>query len=199
MQWLIRTIEFLPSVVIGVVVHEFSHAWVAHLCGDDSAKAAGRVTFNPFRHFDLIGFLTLLVFRFGWANPVPVDSRRFRNYHLGMFLVSIAGICANFITALVCSYFWVYSLDSPSYWLRNFFEMTLILNLNLAVFNLFPIPPLDGSNILLSFFSPKTANEVNRYRQTATLVLVMLVVSGVLTKIMVPLVSAIANWMVRLW
>lgn len=144
------------TLIIAFTIHEFAHAWAATELGDDTARVMGRLTLNPLAHLDPIGALMLLVFRFGWAKPVPFNPYRLRTGpKLGMLLVAAAGPFSNFIMALLAAIpfrlGWLPLnsavtgfLPSPSLFLILF----IIINLNLMLFNLIPIPPLDGSKIL---------------------------------------------------
>lgn len=180
---LIVLFAFLISIVVAIVFHEFAHAFVAHKNGDDTAKMAGRMTLNPAAHFDLIGFLFLLLVGFGWAKPVPVDERNFRNIKKGKILVSIAGVCANLILALISIGLYVLFasiLDTSIYiWLFVvlLFRYMAYINLMLAIFNFLPIYPLDGFNLIASFtsYGNKFVNFMYRY---GSLILILLLLVG---------------------
>lgn len=155
----------LPAVIIAITVHEFAHAFVAYKLGDKSAKAMGRLSLNPIKHIDPVGFLCLLLFRFGWASPVPVNARNFKNPKLGLFLTSIAGPLSNLILAFGgCFVYTAFSLLAQfcttnflviSYALiSNAIGAFCLINVTLAIFNLIPLPPLDGFK-LLSLIIPK--------------------------------------------
>ena len=153
------------ALVFALVLHELGHAAAALYFGDDTAKRMGRLTLNPLSHLDPLGTLLLLFVGFGWAKPVPINSLRFRNYRLGLFVVSIAGIVVNLILAVLAMLALkaLFALDPRAVIAAFQGANTLIgslalavyyfasLNLVLAVFNLLPIPPLDGSKILQSF------------------------------------------------
>jgi Zn-dependent protease len=148
-QFFILIFAFLSAIT----VHEFSHAWVAYLLGDDTAKRFGRLTLNPFAHIDLFGFLFLLFFRIGWAKPVPMDARNFAYPRIFSVLAGLAGPFSNFIFALFLLYVTYYLPSSylpitlaPAY--TTFLKTTVWINVMLGVFNLLPLPPLDGSHII---------------------------------------------------
>lgn len=150
---MIEMIIFVIIILFAITVHEFSHAAAADLMGDPTPRLAGRLTLNPIKHIDPIGFLMLLIVRFGWAKPVPINPYNFRDPVRGEMVVSFAGPLSNFLcawlVAVLMRFFPVifqmngYVHDSVSYFIW--------INLALAVFNLLPIPPLDGSHILEPF------------------------------------------------
>lgn len=138
----------LPAVFIGFSFHEFAHAFVANLLGDDTAKSRGRLTLDPMSHIDPLGIIMLILFRFGWAKPVPVNPSNFKNRKKGMLLVSLAGPVMNFLIAFVALlvYALIYSkFGSMNRVMYNIFINIYFINIGLGIFNLIPLPPLDGS------------------------------------------------------
>jgi len=145
----IKTLGFLIGLLIAITVHEFMHAYTANLLGDPTAKWQGRLSLNPIRHLDLFGTLFLLIVGFGWGKPVPVNPNNFENPRLGELLTSLSGPFSNIITAFI------FSLPLrffPNAAFAPFFNLIIYINLVLCVFNLLPIPPLDGSKILWVIF-----------------------------------------------
>jgi len=146
-------------LLLSLALHEWSHAITALWMGDSTAKEQGRATLNPLKHLDLTGSAMILLVGFGWARPVPIYPPNFRYYRLGLFLVSIAGIVANLLiaTALALALRWMLAsgyLENPSSVALLLAQVAVVaasINLTLAVFNLLPIPPLDGSKIVQSF------------------------------------------------
>ncbi len=174
------------ALLFALVLHELGHAVAALWAGDPTAKNMGRLTLNPLKHLDPLGTLLLLFVGFGWARPVPIDPRRFRHYRVGLFVVSIAGIAVNLILSLLTGILLsrlVY-VSGGALYLQPGVSQTIasallyfgIINLVLAVFNLLPIPPLDGSKILQSLL-PASAQpflwQLERY-SLITFVLIML-------------------------
>lgn len=150
-------LSFTFAVILSLTVHEFSHAYVSHKLGDDTAKINGRMTLNPMAHFDIVGLLSFLILGFGWAKPVPVNAYNFKNIKRDTLLVSLAGIFTNFIFFFVfypLSLIMFKILQSNQhiiiYILYNLFFFIYEANLVLMVFNLLPVYPLDGFNALAS-------------------------------------------------
>lgn len=141
----------LVAIVLSIMLHEVAHGLVALWNGDDTAKRAGRLNLNPVSHFDPVGFLMLIFLRFGYAKPVPVNPYNFKNRKVGMFTVSIAGVTLNLLLAFFC--YPLYVVCSGIVYLNTFLLYMVVINLNLAAFNLLPLYPLDGYRILSCFIS----------------------------------------------
>lgn len=144
------------SLILAITFHECSHAYVASVLGDPTAKLKGRVSLNPIRHLDLVGTIMIIMtfvsgFGIGWGKPVPVNPYNFRDYKKGEALTALAGPMANFLLALVASFFIRFLGDSLSLYFINFLQVFVMLNVGLMSFNLIPVPPLDGSKILFMF------------------------------------------------
>lgn len=155
----------IPIILISLTFHECAHGFIAYKLGDPTAKDEGRLTLNPLKHIDIFGFLTMIVLRFGWAKPVPVNPMYFRNPRKGMLFTAAAGPVSNLILALFGSFFAVFffyaQLIRESQLLGVFYTFFLLfsfLNIGLAVFNLIPVYPLDGSRIL-GYFLPNSLNK----------------------------------------
>lgn len=181
---LTAVLGYLCAMAVGIVFHEVAHAFVAHKCGDDTAKLMGRVSFNPFAHLDPMGMLMFLFVGFGWAKPVPVNELNFRNFKRGQRLVSMAGIVTNLVLAFIFSglyYFFFPYLISHSNLFLNFVGYFLLfafaINISLAIFNLFPIYPLDGFNFLRSFMKP-TNKFVLFMESYGSLILILLLITS---------------------
>ena len=178
-------------LLYSVIIHELAHGWVAWKMGDPTAKWAGRLTFNPINHLDLIGTLALFLIGFGWAKPVPVNIGNIQNQRKGLLLVSSAGIVANIILAFIALF--IYKLignDAPDIILTSIFILAKI-NIVLAAFNLIPIPPLDGSKILMSFTPPNVTNFLLRVEPYGFFIVLGLLIIGALN----PVISAF-QWVI---
>lgn len=154
---LIRILKFLPGIIIGLTVHEFSHALVAHLCGDSTSRDQGRVTLNPLKHIDLLGFIMLMVAGFGWAKPVQFKEENLHNPKTDVIKIAVAGPVSNAAIAMVLSVIFSIMLSflplRPYGSLRVLYEIiqyAIYINWGLFVFNLIPLPPLDGSHLILN-------------------------------------------------
>jgi Zn-dependent protease len=154
-----RILKFLPGIILGLTVHEFSHAWMAKRCGDMTSEEQGRVTLNPFKHIDAMGFIMLLVAGFGWAKPVQFNEQNLRNPKTDVIKIAVAGPLSNAITAMILSIlFSIYShFTSGNYTtmvqiVNEVFIYAIYINWGLFIFNLIPLPPLDGSHLLLNVF-----------------------------------------------
>lgn len=158
---------FILAVLVALTVHEFAHAFVANLYGDSTAKDLGRLTLNPMAHLDLFGALLFLFIGFGWGKPVPVNSRNFKKLKEGEIMTSLAGPLSNLMLAALSaiSFHIFFPQLGPSNLLIGFFLMSFRLNIILMVFNLIPIPPLDGSHLLNNILS-------DRYHKLKTFLMV---------------------------
>ncbi len=176
----------LPGMLIGLVIHEFAHAWMANRMGDPTPRDYGRLTLNPLRHLDLIGTLALVFLRFGWAKPVPINPNNFKNPRKGTILVSIAGPGSNLILALIFGLgFRLLALIIPESTpvgdlFKGMLGMAVLYNFLLAFFNIIPVPPLDGSQILFSLLPARFGNALFWLQRYGFIILIALVALGVL-------------------
>ena len=175
------------TALIAITVHEFAHGWVSYKLGDPTPKYEGRLSLNPLRHLDLIGTLCLLFFHMGWAKPVRINTAYYRNKRQGIIWVSLAGPVANFLTAflslLICGALMRFGNSGNSAVSIGIMlcYYSAVLNIGLGVFNLIPIPPLDGSNVVEQMY-PRVFYFYQRIRPYCTLILLILLVTGVLSR-----------------
>lgn len=172
-------------VLLAISVHEMAHGFMAYKLGDNTAKYDGRLSLNPLRHIDPFGALCMLFFGFGWAKPVMVNPNYFKNHKRDMALTALAGPVSNFIMAFIGMFGLLYLCPLfANMYLYSFFSMLVILNISLGVFNLIPIPPLDGSKIFLSLLPRRIYYEIMRYEQFGFIILIIALYLGVLDPIL---------------
>lgn len=173
-ETLFYIVALLLAILCSISIHEFAHSYVALKMGDDTAKKMGRYTLNPIAHLDIFGTISFVLFGFGWAKPVPINPLKFNHYRKGIFLTSVAGIVANVFLSFFCAGFYVLFFKLSPYitsdfgnfvfiFFKIFFKLMFSLNLGLAIFNLLPIFPLDGFNIIYSL--TKGGNKFLRFMQ----------------------------------
>jgi len=195
MQWIIETLIWLPAILIALTFHEFAHGWVADRLGDSTPSLQGRLTLNPLPHIDWMGFLMLMIFKFGWAKPVQVDPRNFTKVSpkQGMMLVSLAGPAMNIMLALVGMVILKgLVIDQNSQTATLFVTLLkplVYINLILAAFNLIPVPPLDGSKILAGLLPDAGTRFMYSLEQYGPLILLLLIVTNSVGTVLWPLVN----------
>ncbi|MBS4914182.1 MAG: site-2 protease family protein [Veillonella sp.] len=192
--YIMSMIAALPAIVVAMSVHEYAHAQVATWLGDDTPARYGRLTLNPFAHVSWLGFLMILLLQFGWAKPVIINPANFKNKKLGDVLVSVAGPIANLIIAFIAAITLVltmyYNVEMSDGLVRVLRAM-LILNINFAIFNLLPIPPLDGAHIVSSFLSPDLQMKYWQWQRFSFIILIILIYSPLLSMILIPMSNLI--------
>ena len=198
MQELLSLLVSVPGLLLCLSLHEAAHGYTAYRLGDPTAKNAGRLTLDPVKHLDPVGTICLLFFHVGWAKPVPVNTRYFKNPRRDTALVSLAGPVSNFLLAAVLLFvrqFLIFSSVMPVYVLGLMVHYAAIMSIGLGVFNLIPVPPLDGSKILFSFLPWQQAAKYAKYEQYIQFGLLVLLFVGVLD---IPLdfcISHIYSWL----
>lgn len=196
-NFLLKNISFL-AILISIVTHELAHGLVAYWNGDDTAKNHGRLTLNPLKHLTLSGTLMLIIFKFGWAKPVPINENNFKNKRLGLFLVSIAGILINYLTSFFCVGILV------TFEIQDALLFELIKNLAwfgiiFGTFNLLPIPPLDGSKIFASFLPDKVKHFIYKYENYSFILLILLLYMGIISKFLGPISLNIVEMFIKIF
>lgn len=203
MESVISFLLLFPVFMVAVVIHEVSHGWVALYLGDPTARMSGRLTLNPLKHIDPMGtillplllFLWRAPFVFGWAKPVPVNPQLLRHPKRDMIWVGAAGPAANFLLALLAAIILRFLEPFLSPWAVTLAKYLILISLLLGVFNLLPIPPLDGSRILAGILPPSWARWVLKWEGFGVLILVVLMGWGVTGRIIFPIVERLAVWL----
>lgn len=187
----------LPGLLIAIIFHELAHGYAAYKLGDPTAKNAGRLTLNPIKHIDPVGFLFMLVFRFGWAKAVPINPSYFKNRKRDMIIVSMAGVLTNFILAILFGFI-IINFEISNDYLYQIFLIAMWYNLMLGIFNLLPFPPLDGSKIVASLLPTKLEYLFYKYERYFYFVLLLLIMTNTINKILVPLINISLNGIIRI-
>lgn len=208
-----------PALLFSLSVHEFAHGYAAYKQGDGYAKCAGRLTLNPFKHLDLVGTLMMLLVGFGWAKPVPINPYSFRNGKKSMLIVSLAGIFANIVLAIIstiilCLFVAVIAPNIAFFYTIKGFNIYIfvcdiisfiaLVNLNLAIFNLIPIPPLDGYKVFRELFTGKISynffDNVERYSNIIMMAFLLLNINfGFIGNVSYKIFSAFSNLILNLF
>ncbi|MDZ4228999.1 MAG: site-2 protease family protein [Patescibacteria group bacterium] len=186
---------FLPALMIAISVHEFAHALIADRLGDPTPSLQGRLTLNPLKHLDPIGTLMLLFFRFGWGKPVEFDPYNLRHPRRDTALISLAGPASNLLVAGILS---IIMKLAGIYWLSLVFFPIILISINLAIFNLLPIPPLDGAKILYGILPRDWADEYNGFMNSyGTILLILLIIpiggSSLAINLILPVINVITK------
>lgn len=188
---LLQMLLSLPGILVAMSFHEMAHGLAAESMGDQTARNAGRVSLNPFAHLSLLGILSMMLFGFGWAKPVPVNSYNFRNKRKGIIIVSLAGCLTNLLLAFISLLVLRLVMNFANQYLYTILYYMYLYNLVFAVFNLIPIPPLDGSQILYEFLpynAQRTFNQISRY---SYIILLICIFTGIFGMIINPIINVI--------
>jgi len=197
MEELIQRISIMAvPILLAVTFHEYAHGWVADRLGDSTARLSGRLTFNPFKHLDFFGTIVFILTRMiGWAKPVPVNPSNLREPKKGMLYISLAGFMANIILAIMSGilFRFMYPFGIPylpfevNYPLNHMILESVRINLGLAIFNIIPIPPLDGSKVLAGLLPPNLYVQFSKIEPYGFLILIFLIVTGAINVVIAPL------------
>lgn len=196
----------LPVVFLAISLHEFSHGYTAYKLGDPTAKLSGRLSINPLVHFDLLGAISFLVLGFGWAKPVPVNPMYFKNIKRGMSIVGLAGPLSNVLlsvfSAVTLGLLIKFGYGTDNGTISQYVYLTLVslieLNIGFAIFNLIPIPPLDGSKVLNSFLPDRIYYRILQYERYAFPLLLLFMYFNILTPVLSFFTNALARSMLSL-
>lgn len=187
---ILAIIAGIPGLLIALVIHEYAHAQVADWMGDDTPRMMGRLTLNPVAHIDPVGLIMLLVASFGWAKPVMINPGNFRNWRKGEVCVALAGPVSNLITAFVALVvqlvFAKLQLFSSTA-LPMVLQLIVLYNVNFAIFNMLPLPPLDGSRVLMCFLPTEWTYKLASIERYSFLILIALMMTPFFTYILIPL------------
>ena len=187
---ILAIIAGIPGLLIALVIHEYAHAQVADWMGDDTPRMMGRLTLNPVAHIDPVGLMMLLVARFGWAKPVMINPGNFRSWRKGEICVALAGPVSNLITgfiALVVQLIFAKLNLFTSTALPMVLQLIVLYNVNFAIFNMLPLPPLDGSRVLMCFLPTELSYKLASIERYSFLILIALMMTPVFTYILIPL------------
>lgn len=200
-SFIIELIIMAPPLLLALTVHEFAHGYVAHRLGDPTAKLAGRLTLNPLKHLDPLGTLAFFLIKIGWAKPVPVNPVYFRDPRRDMLWVALAGPAVNLglalISAVAAKGLWALAAVLPYSALAKAIIVPLNacliasvwINLVLCIFNFLPIPPLDGSKILMGLLPPQQAQSFASLERYGFIIIMLLAFSGILSSMIIPIIS----------
>lgn len=196
----------LPGILLGLCFHEFAHGYASYKLGDPTPKAQGRVTLNPMAHIDPFGFIMLLIAGFGWGKPVQIDTRYYKNPRRDEIIVGFAGVTMNFLIAVIfLLIFKLLLVLSPHFLMTSLGEVIIdiirnvvVINIVLMVFNLIPIPPLDGFGIITNIFDLTKYSWYYKFYNNGFLILMVLIMFNALDLILSPAVRGIYSFLVHL-
>lgn len=211
-EWILQRLYMIPGIVIGLSLHEFGHAFVADRLGDPTPRRAGRVTTNPLAHMDPRGMLLLLFAGFGWGIPVGINSMYFKNRKRGEIMVGFAGVTMNLIIAIVTAFVMaVLTKVTPEFNLSLLYQgsglfyiifqvlyRVMFINVVLMVFNLLPIPPLDGFGIITAIFNLERWQYFEEFYRSGLFIILILIITGMLDRILMPLITLILTPLIHI-
>ena len=199
-EWILDQLMILPGIIIGLTFHEAAHGYVSHWLGDPTPKLQGRLSFNPVRHIDPVGFLALFFCGFGWGQPVEINPMYYKHRRRDEFLVSIAGVVTNLIIAVLMSFaikgfvslvsWQIYGVNEIIFYVLYY---TMTVNIVLMVFNLIPIPPLDGFGLVTEIFDLRKYDWYWTIYNNGPMILMLAILFGITDKILTPAVGFFVN------
>lgn len=193
------------AVMLSMSIHETAHGLVSYWLGDKTAKMSGRLSLNPLKHIDWVGLLCLLFFGFGWAKPVPIDPRYYKDPKAGIIWTSFAGPVSNFLLSFVCIFVYVllvylapaFTVSTVGSVLVSILTTTAAISAGFGIFNLIPIPPLDGAKIFWAFLPDRTYYNMMAQSQWTTLLFILLIATGILNQPLGMMRQTMLDWMLQ--
>ena len=207
LSYIVNRLYIIPGILIGLSVHEFGHAKAAQLCGDHTSEAMGRVSLDPRAHIDPVGLLMLLIVGFGWGKPVIVDPRNYRHPRRDSIIVGLAGVFNNLITAVVFAFVYRFAVQLLPLSFRHstfgsivitLLLQIVVINLSLMLFNLLPVPPLDGFGVICGIFNLYGTKFYWYARRYGMVILILMMYFGLTSRILSPALNAVLSLVIRL-
>ena len=200
---LMEMVAGLPGLIMALALHEYAHAWAAVKMGDFTPKMMGRLTLNPMAHIDPIGLVVLLIARFGWAKPVVINPHNFRDRKKGEILVALAGPAMNFLLAFLSlgvMIFLTHRMQTEmSYGLRAVLWLIVVYNINFGIFNMIPLPPLDGSRILMAVLPYEMQYRFAALERYSMIIFIIFIATPILGYILVPIAQFLLGLFSSVW
>ncbi|MCQ2548051.1 MAG: site-2 protease family protein [Clostridia bacterium] len=205
-QWFIDRLIMLPGIIIGLSFHEFAHAAASNILGDPTPKMQGRLTVNPMAHIDPVGFIALMFVGFGWGVPVEIDPRHYKNQRFGELITALAGVVMNFLIAIVFTVILKFTIEIAGsgiegtwgYYLNSVIQQIILINLVLMIFNLLPVPPLDGFGIITQLFKLDRTDWYWKIYEYGPAILMVLIIFDVTSYIISPLVIGLYQGLINI-
>lgn len=193
---IIEMLIIAAVIIVSITIHEFSHGYVSYLLGDETPKNCRRLTLNPLKHLDIVGAICLAIFHFGWAKPVPINPGYYKNKKLGVLAVSLAGPVSNIVLAFVATVLYLF-LPLKNEYVNSALLICVSLNFSLAIFNMLPIPPLDGSRIVSILLPQRARNKYNAFEKYSPFVIFFLFLIPQLGSVLTAFIDFASQWIFK--